>query len=423
MQDRDKPCPVDEQSRREAQYLYFDGEDETDYTAGPVRMVNASDGVKQDCTALLMTLDLSAKIQEAVRARREFSAAEKAAERQDDVNYNFENKLEAQIAKHEHRLLLLKDVVDEERVAEAKILQDELTKLQLLLENTKARRQCIAADIKVLATNLQEVQAELNAVLAEAFVSARLVEPAVEEPEEPLQELDIDEEYQRPCYMIQDSANDPPMEAAVFHPCDELGVEPMSAEERHIVELKSAYWEAKQDLAYAEAALDRREDTRSEEWEAHEDAVANGEPTRDASLDEFNIRWFYRTAELTGEVIEAETALASAKAALVNAGVGMNHVDSDQESGFVDDVEDGYAMSFGQDRIQSADEQRILAWLEHIPEGADPDFRDSSGPEAALDECAIWEADMSGSYGAVDVGPGRTKIDRWADICRSMRQD
>ncbi|CAK4032600.1 Hypothetical predicted protein [Lecanosticta acicola] len=47
----------------------MDGEADEDYTAGPCRMISAFDGV-QEVTALLMKLDLSAKIQEAINFQR-----------------------------------------------------------------------------------------------------------------------------------------------------------------------------------------------------------------------------------------------------------------------------------------------------------------------------------------------------------------
>lgn len=53
------------QAVREANYITFDGEDETDYTRGPARMVQAADGVVT-CTALLLTLDLSKAVQKAL---------------------------------------------------------------------------------------------------------------------------------------------------------------------------------------------------------------------------------------------------------------------------------------------------------------------------------------------------------------------
>ncbi|KAK5125485.1 hypothetical protein LTR85_000595 [Meristemomyces frigidus] len=66
---------VDEQTIRQQAYIFIEPEEAEDYTDGPPRMVLAADGIKQ-CPALLMTFDLSAKLQRALRAQRDFARAE-----------------------------------------------------------------------------------------------------------------------------------------------------------------------------------------------------------------------------------------------------------------------------------------------------------------------------------------------------------
>lgn len=53
---------INEQALRDPTYFCSEGEDESDYTGGPSRLVSAPDGVKSECGALLPTLDLSNKI-------------------------------------------------------------------------------------------------------------------------------------------------------------------------------------------------------------------------------------------------------------------------------------------------------------------------------------------------------------------------
>ena len=84
---------VDEQAIRDQNYIKYEGEDESDYTAGPVRIVFANDGVKDECGALLLNLDLSSKIRKAIWAQRAYTREANRAAKLDGVNFNFENKL------------------------------------------------------------------------------------------------------------------------------------------------------------------------------------------------------------------------------------------------------------------------------------------------------------------------------------------
>ena len=77
---------------RDGRYITFHGEDESDYAEGPVRMVFASNGVKQ-CGALFMTLPLSSKLQRASRAQRDFNKARRLALRKSKVYLNLNSQL------------------------------------------------------------------------------------------------------------------------------------------------------------------------------------------------------------------------------------------------------------------------------------------------------------------------------------------
>lgn len=63
------------QSLRDKVYTKFGTAEPEDFTDGPARFVESADGVK-NCVALLITYDLSQKIQEALQGQHEFSRIE-----------------------------------------------------------------------------------------------------------------------------------------------------------------------------------------------------------------------------------------------------------------------------------------------------------------------------------------------------------
>lgn len=136
---------LDEQVKREKKYLAFDGEDETDYTEGPVRLVMAFDGIKEHYGALLLNLEFSQKLQAALNAERKLSRKNYATQQKMRVLANFEEKLRGQISQHECRLLVLgkeqhgqsaSSGNDGRSVATA--LRGELDKLRYMLRGNEA---------------------------------------------------------------------------------------------------------------------------------------------------------------------------------------------------------------------------------------------------------------------------------------------
>ena len=85
-------------------------------------------------------------------------------------------------------------------------IRRELSKLRLLLENTKARRKGFAAQVRFKRQMFCEVQAELNMSLAESFMDAALLGPEEEEPQRPVEVLEVEAEYQKLCRMAQEDA-------------------------------------------------------------------------------------------------------------------------------------------------------------------------------------------------------------------------
>ncbi|KAK4634779.1 hypothetical protein CLAFUW4_00110 [Fulvia fulva] len=117
---------------------------------------------------------------------------------------------------------------------------------------------------------------------------------------------------------------------------------------------------------------------------------------------------------MTTFLIQAEQEYSTAKAALVAAGVQPpgSHI----ESGFVDNVDDGYRISEECDITGCVDIKRIESWLADLPdiELSAHDTEDESAAEPGdIDrwdfvEVALWE-----SRSMVAEGAARRRIDKW----------
>lgn len=83
--------------------LQFEGEDESDYTDGPVRLVAATDSTKP-CAALLISLDLSKKIQAAIHCERDFESNERKTIAEQEGLIDFVTQLRIDIEERECHL-------------------------------------------------------------------------------------------------------------------------------------------------------------------------------------------------------------------------------------------------------------------------------------------------------------------------------
>jgi hypothetical protein len=86
-----QPTLEEAQAIRNESYITFESEDAEDYTQGPARFVLATDGV-QDCVVLLLTMDLSLRIQKALRMQHAFEQAERAGLRKRQAYMRFERR-------------------------------------------------------------------------------------------------------------------------------------------------------------------------------------------------------------------------------------------------------------------------------------------------------------------------------------------
>ncbi|KAK6425348.1 hypothetical protein LTR81_002376 [Elasticomyces elasticus] len=161
-------------------------------------------------------------------------------------------------------------------------------------------------------------------------------------------------------------------------------------------------------LRVMEAAFEEREDRFEKEAAEREDKIKAGKEV-ESSLA-FDHGQLHTTRRLARQFIEAEEGVEAAKAAAVAAGVQVPG--SDIESGFVDDVEDGYLISSEDEYADTVDRKRIEAWLGLVPECDTDEIS-----EVDIDDWDTRSAGMSDSLSMVADGAERRRIDKWRAVC------
>ena len=414
----DAECETEEASnvneaqlRREQVYYAFAYEDPSDYTKGPCRMVEASDGVREDCVALLMTPSLSAKIQETIKAQREFAKIQRSASSKKRSCLRFRSRLDTEITSRKSRR---KKATESD--AQLHRLEEELRRLERMLEGTRVEEQLIKNDVEYQGKRLRAIQEQASAEIEDAFIHARLLGPLNDTPDTPIEDRDLQQEYQKFVNEENGVDNGSPTPGSPLDTSSDYLYsqrEPLTPEQQREQVFRNALWAAQKLYDSAQNAFDRRESDRLEEYSANAEAAARGEATRDASPEDFDLRWVQKIQELTRELIEAESALSAAKAAAVEGGIDVPM--DDRASGFLDDVADGYRMSVEQTMIGSVPSPKIRNWMSGIPERAPHTFNENSNE---ADEWEAEDVEISDSVSMVAQDAGeRRRIDQWRQVC------
>ena len=343
------------QAIREKTYVTFEGEDESDYTLGPARMIDAADGVVT-CTALLVTMELSQAIQTSIRAQRDFKRARAAADGRLVAISRLQSALSTQILRDKNRLGAMSDVCSEEAISKKQALEAEFSILKLMVEEYKLERSSIRNNMEYQGEQLRRAQAEANTLLEEAWTTAKIMEPESEAQEEDQasapQQVDLQAEYQAFRQKLKNDGDFSMLEAAEAqldtsndHLRKETSPE-AKAREEELELLQKATWDAWDRLQEAQAAFDHRDDDRYDEEQDRKAIIRRGEQPEDASSEAFDLRWHAHERALTRELIEAERAYDAANAAAVEAGAingdthdeGDDLADYDDSDEVVDDV-------------------------------------------------------------------------------------
>ncbi|GIZ40855.1 hypothetical protein CKM354_000417700 [Cercospora kikuchii] len=411
-QEQHVPSPDELRRARRAKWATFDGEDESDYTTGPIRIVAASDGVA-DFPSLLLNLKLSTAIQSAIHAEQEMEELGTSAS-VERVNWlDLRSRVADKIADLELRLLITKGQArsatedDDERIIDAEASRDELRKF-------KAFRLAIRREYEELDMRIQHKKDELlvlqkavTAVLEEAFVDANLVKPARRNAQPPYQEWDVDavfDDFVRLEYVeTGDVSGDQTgrLEDGMLRSCDDTTFDDDPATEEK-QQARDAYYEAQCKLQEAQESFDNRADIEYREMQ----------DVKDEDALEFSHRCIRRGRELTRALIEAEEAEAKARAATERAGISLPQ----QESGFCDRADDGYGSEYERGGVAQAPRGRIFECMASIPDAADPHKQDTL-PRPEADDWKYRDMDFGESRSVIDEGSQRRRIDKWSIAC------
>lgn len=407
----DLPVPEDAQALRDAYYIAFSSEDENDYTAGPVRFIAAADGYK-DCAAILMTMELSSKIQIAVQAQRVYKQAQLDNRDQRQAFMMLEGEIEARLASCRARLLAFQKDGRESDPAATELEQHHEI-LTVLLDDVEKRRDAARTHLQVHADNLRNKYAAAIGILEEAFVAGSLVEQDAEVYESPCTAFNLDTEYATFCEKLKGAYDQdgeyiaPPLEISDMPD----HVQALSEEDKARQEIVERFWQAKIHLHQAHRAFEDREVARAREYVANAEAAEKGLPTSDDSPEAFDIRWVKVNQDLTRALIDAEATFAAAKAEMCEAGVELPP--EDQTSILFEREDDGYRMSFEQNQIASIPSPTVKDWMSAIPGDAAVELRSP----AEVDEWDADEVGISDSVSVVAEGSERRRIDHWRQLC------
>lgn len=302
--------------------------------------------------------------------------------------------------------------MEEEATDEIKAVQDELTKLHLLVDNAKAAQMGVRAHLENAATNLRELQAGVIESLEEAFLYARLIEADEEEPEIPVEELSVEGEYEKLCLALRGDTDADVEPVAPLRDFQAVAKRPsLSPEEQAQEDATDAYWTALYRLQAAEALFERKDTDRAVQWQEKYEAGARGEPVAEESAEAFDLRWLKRNQELTREFIEAEQAYVEAKAAAIAVGVDIT-VD-DQVSGFLDNTGDGYPVGLEEEMV-AVPLPGVSKWLTSISSPVSANFNDRVGEP---DEWEANDIEVGESVSMVAEGRSRRRIEKWRQVC------
>lgn len=131
---------------------------------------------------------------------------------------------------------------------------------------------------------------------------------------------------------------------------------------------------------------------------------------------EFDHFMLLETQQMTRDLIEAEAEYDVSKAAAVKAGIQLRY--SDLESGFVDDVDDGYRISMERDMVDDCDRERIEDWLMNMEDRECPTrYLSVRGFSHEMIEAGegspLKGITFSDSRSLVGEGAERKRIDKW----------
>ncbi|GIZ40857.1 hypothetical protein CKM354_000417900 [Cercospora kikuchii] len=409
--------PAEQRKARRKKCIRFRGEDEDDYTKGPIRIVGAFDGI-ENVASLLLNLDLSQKIQAALSARRDLQTAERVAIDERSRWQQLGDRIGGEIGNMELMIRVVRDqsvmIFSDQYMAEVEASKQDVENLKGFL--SAVHHQYLLVDMRLQSKieALRSYREDVDRYLEEAFVVARLMPPAPAKASPVFEEFDFKSMYEHYCqhgFTLDEGelifGHDGLVVNGPNAPADIVGqIGPDEQEKR---DTEDAFDAARRKLERAQEAFDMRRGI-----DAHEQLnLCDEEPIQ----LEYSLRWVQRGRELTPALIKAEKEEHKARQAALDAGVVI--ADQYQSSNFGDHPDDGYRESYENNAIAQVPRKRIAEWLARIPDSADPEEQKlAMRPE--IDDWSAGYVDIGDSRSLVGDSSQQKKIKGWAETCDRM---
>ena len=404
------------------------------YTTGVSKVVSAVDG-RESCVALLPDRNLADMIQQAILENRETGFAEEnAGAALASLKDSLESvRLDIEEAEEElAELRMVKDKDTSPRVQKWTRKLDHLQRKQTgLAEKKKQCNQALECTYRAQRTNVHLLLGALEQVFIEGSIMASecvsqdgkqsemYLESDTRSPQSGVASVgssssgslwsDVDEDVQRP--LRRQSARSDLRNAETTTEGMRSDMDRASSAEA--IMLVRVFESQQTRLRVMEDAFDAREERFEEEAEERARKLQTGEDVESTLL--FDHGQIMTTRRLARQVIEAEEALQAAKARAVAAGVQVPG--SEVESGFVDDVDDGYRVSGEQSLIVELNRAGIEDWMDPVPCSYTEDI-----PDVEVDDWDAQSVETCDSASMVAEGRERYPIDKWQAMCTCARE-
>ncbi|KAJ9630591.1 hypothetical protein H2203_001114 [Taxawa tesnikishii (nom. ined.)] len=396
-----------------------------DYTDNPAQMVVVNDGTLE-CPAILLTYDLSKKLQAAVKVTQEVEQAE----RQERAIFDDVLKRRQRIRVQWYELKARREkAIDANDQALSAAIGQVMEDVKVVQDEAEAEWQKADEELEIKYKQFFDKQAEANKILRQVLEGANLLKNDKKEnkekkkyPKSPaptkvtfdLDDIVTNDDVDRAQCLLAGEAhiqaafrNGQPQAKAGASSAFAAAVDDCISEYRKEEQLVLDYQQAQRRLYLAERALRNRHNVRSAEIVA----MQKGERAYE-DVVEFDLRHFQHMRALTQEIFAAEAAVMRAKQAAFDAGVDVR--DKDQES------------LFGKDEFEYNDEdcfdpaiqksQKMRAWLDSLPSGKESERDVLMAAEAP--EMDDWDFGVLDPCDSVSVmfekdSSWRKRIDVW----------
>lgn len=353
------------------------------YTDGPSRTFEANDGSK-DCLALFLNRDMVTNLNDI------FSGSHKV----ERLEEKFENaSRDADLARIflDQSAVLLKGM---DRPEQMITIKHDMREAERALEKASLQKERLEEDLWTEKHNLAYSRNRSEDMLKKIFSDSQLLNETNDMDQE-----QSDEELSNNNAIDNHSAVSSTSEET-FLSVDALNrcatLEEIERSRQHLNSLQETF--------------DGREEEYDRDLQEYQEAVDDGSCKLPQS--EFDRIYITNIGSLTACLKAAELAHKDALSRARALGVIDNEFE--QESDFVDQVDDGYRESHEADMAAGVDRFFIYSWMDTTAESEEWDDDPGLDP---IDEWEVKSVDISDSISMVAEEPRRTKIDHWRESC------